>query len=492
MKSLLLFFPIFFLSLSLFSQNLEIKKSEYFATDFTRKSDIIGKQDGLIYTCQYVNVKRSKRKPNALINILDEKLNFVSTIEVYPLDRNDIILKTYFSKGEYHIFFERYNSANYTSTLYVSKLNEDDEISSDIKEVGVVNVNASYKREDKRFSVRQSKDSENYIIECFTSFRKASSSLFKNIVHHVSFVKIDKELNITTTINTEKYRLIDFKRGTYFLSDTEVLFYKEFDSLFIYEPDKKEPFALKLPKYTPLIMLDEKITYDKKNNFLYIAGLLTERRSKKIQPSSSYNLNVYSTSYYWVKIDCESKDILSTKKESFSEEILNSFTDKYEISRVDNKFWISQISKMYLDNYGNITLNLRHSESQNTSSSQVIMSSKGVLILSLNESGDVTWHKSINLLQRSFAIDDFREFSTLLPDRLLYTYTTYLNNEHKVVAITIDNEGKTISRVEEGKVNVQNVFLNQQNYHNEDKLIISAFDKTGLFKADTYFLEVKY
>ena len=493
MRSLLLFFQIFFLSLSLSSQNLEIDKSGYFATDFTRKSDIIGKQDGLIYTCQYGNIKRSKRKPNALINILDEKLNFVSKIEVFPLDRNDIILKINLVKGGYHVFFERYNTAVNTSTLFVSEMNEEGKISSGIKEIEVVNVNSSYKHEDKRFVVRQSNDSKNYIIESFTSFRKGAISLVKNIQHHVSFVKMDKNLKIQSAINTQKHRLIDYESGSYLFTNEGVLYYKKFDSLFVYESDQKEPLALKLPKYNPLIILDEKITYDKKNNYLYIAGLLTERPSKKIQPSSSYNTSFNSTSYYWIKLDCESKNVLSTKKETFSEEILNSFTDKQEMSRVDNKLWINQISAMYLDNYGNITLNLHHSQNQSSSSStEVIIRSKGVLILALNETGEVSWHKSIHFLQRFFAIDDFKEFSTWLPDRLLYTYSTYLNNEQKVVAITIDKEGTIVSRVEEEGVNVQNVFVNQRNYHNEGRLIISAFDKTGLFKADTYFLEVKY
>jgi hypothetical protein len=500
MKSLLLFFSILFLSINLFSQNLEIDKSWYFATDFTRKSDIIGKQDSLIYTCQYGNIKRSKRKPNALINILDEKLNFVSTIEVLPLKRKDIVLKVYFFKGEYHVFFERFNSAEYISTLFVSKLDDDGKISSDIKKIEAVYIKHSYKIAGKRFTVSLSNDSTKYIVECYHKYKGKPTSLISDTDFNISFVQMNRRLEILKTITTDSLSYFDpyaIFPSPYILSSKGKLLYLKYDSLFIQGSEEDSISKMELPKFDLVTFIDQKILYDEQNDMLHIFGLIAENSIKNLQ--KAVKIHKSTTGYYWTKFDCKKNEFVSTKIKDFDVEALYSFKDSEDALGGDKILIINNINHICLDNNGNLTISICQLENvsynfENNTQTQSVQRTdyKGVLILSLNETGDVSWHKNIHLLQRSFDKEEFREFLTWLPDKLLYTYTDYLNYQHKVVAITIDNEGKTLSRVEEGGVNVQNVFVNQQNYHNDGRLIISAFDKTGLFKADTYFLEVKY
>ena len=488
MKIHLTLFSTFLLNILVFSQNLEINKGElYYGDSYTRESDILAEKDGLIYTCQYSVIKRSKRKPNALIHTLDKDLNVIATKEIFSLRRNDVIVKLFYTNNKFHVFFERIVSADYTSTLFVSELNEDGTISSNIKAIAKVHALTS-----KTFSIRLSTDSTNYIVECYDNYRSSAITIGKSAKYRLHLIHINMDLEIVKTINSN-HIFSDSYFQSYLYTEDGTLFYIKFDSLFINSPTNEDIAEIQLPKFDSLVFLDQKMIYDPNRNLLYIAGLLTEPLSRKLRPASN-TFTLYSTSYYWIKIDCKTNEVLESKNQTYSEEILNTFS-KNENSRLNNKFWMSQLSKIDLDNHGNLTLNLRHLERKdiaNGNTSQVLWRSKGALILNLDGKGEILWYQSINLYQTLNSLKTFIEYSKWIGDKFLFVYSNFLDNDHKLVASYLNDRGQIVSSTEENLENNQYVFLHQKNFALNDRIVLSAFEKDGLFKSNLFFLELSY
>lgn len=483
------FLPFLFLlaSFTLFSQDIEIQKGELFPA-YPFEFEVVGESDSLIYTCQYSNIYTSNKSFNAKVQIIDKDLNTKESIEVFTLEKKDEIIGIFYRNDKYQVFFERYDRSIKRYTLYSADLDKENKISPNITKIESV-IDESKNSAKQRFNVRWSNEIENYIIESFQiDFRKMDFNY--NVIVNV----VNSNFEVLQRIETIASKPIDFFNGSYKFTDNGDLFYSEFKSVFIKLYNNEEASIINLPISDSIIYLDNDFIYDEEKELLYIVGLFVNKTSN----GGKLLAKRYSSGYTWTKVNCRTNEVLESKKHLYSDELLNSFIENDNDSRIDDGLWLNNISKLHMDVNGDVLMILRNITIV-SSQSKTPYRSRGASILNLNSEGDIKWNKSIYLYQAVPSPNSVNEFSTYKSGNLLFIYSSLLNHEkegqivnpsnNRLYVWNIDNNGELINKEVVSLSNMA-VFLNENLYCKSNMIFLNAVKRDGLIKSNSFFFKI--
>ena len=265
----------------------------------------------------------------------------------------------------------------------------------------------------------------------------------------------------------------------------------------ILKKEKALPIEFELDLLLDFELVDSKVLYDEKTENIYVICLVNQDGSESFKNSPEMGAKSPGCIYY--KIDCKSLNVVASKHHFLSKSLLNVCFDFDKGFIEENSWSLNTIKMIDLDSDNHLTVYLSNSNSTHTyskyddgshSAGVYDLRFNGTLILNLSNEGEFNWLNCVNVRQFTSLGGDFQELSHWTSQKLIYIYTNRLFPD-KLFIEEYDKKGVKIKKTE---IPVQSgiVYLDQNEFIRNERIILYAIEKQGLLKVKAYFMELKY